>query len=57
MLGQHSVGHERALAVQLSFRHHALSFAEQVGQLAGVGHGDRFLGVGDDEVDAVRPAA
>ena len=36
MLGQNRVGDERAVGLDDAFRHHALAFAEKIGQLPGV---------------------
>ena len=57
MLGEHGIGLENAAAIERPFRHHALPFAEQVGQDALIRHGYRVVAVSDLEFDFETVAA
>ena len=49
VLGQHFGGAERAVRLQRAQRHHALPFAEQIGQDAGIADRDGGGAIGDAE--------
>src|SRR5690349_21546110 len=51
VLGQHAVGLEHAAAVERTFGHDALAFAEEIRQQALVGDPDGVLAVGHIEAD------
>src|SRR5262245_1071994 len=57
VLGEHTVGDEAAGGIELTFRHHALALAEEVGEYAGVADGDGLDRVGDGEADGETLAA
>src|SRR5258706_7771389 len=47
MLGQHIAGGETAIGAERAFHHHALTFAEKIGQDAPIDDGKRVFLVGD----------
>ena len=51
VLGEHAVGLERAGRLERAFGHHALPFAEQIGQQTLIGDRERVLAVGHVEAD------
>ena len=56
MLGQDLERREAAVGLQAAFDHHALALAEEIGQHAAIGDGQRFLQIGHAEADVVPPS-
>ena len=55
MLGQHLVGYERPVGIELANRHDALALAEQVGQHPGIAHRHGLVEIGDLEAHRQAP--